>query len=159
MSCNTLFGVGFCAQGTGLGVPFKRTEVSRSSEFSWMFANMSDDVFGENGFGGGASGDEIDRYDINNGSPVDAVVLATSTGHGDDFGIAIEDLEFPAVDTLGTQTNLVRSDIVYYVGTGGGAVFSVGSINWYCSLGWDNYDNDVARLTRNVIKGFLVGQR
>jgi len=32
---------------------------------------------------------------------------------------------------------MIRSDVVYYVGAGGGAVFSVGSINWYCSLAWD----------------------
>lgn len=159
MSCNTLFGVGFCAQGTGPGVPYKRTEESRSPEFSWMFTGVDHDLIGEHGFGGGASGDEIDRYDMENGSPENAVVLATSTGHSDDFGIATEDLNYPALNTLGTQTKLIRSDMVYYVGAGGGAVFSVGSINWYCSLGWDGYDNDVARLTGNIIKGFLSGKR
>lgn len=159
MSCNTLFGVGFCAQGTGLGVPYRRTEASRDPRVSWMFTGIDGDLIGEHGFGGGASGDEIDRYDVENGSPEKALVLATSTGHGDDFGIAIEDLAYPALNTLGTQTNLIRSDVVYYVGAGGGAVFSVGSINWYCSLAWDAYDNNVARLTGNVIKGFLAGKR
>ncbi|KIX08909.1 uncharacterized protein Z518_03566 [Rhinocladiella mackenziei CBS 650.93] len=159
MSCNTLFGVGFCAQGTGPGVPYKRTDASRNPQFSWMFTGVTGDLIGEHGFGGGASGDEIDRYDVRNGSPEDAVILATSTGHSDDFGIATEDLSFPALNTLGTQTNLIRSDVVYYVGAGGGAIFSVGSINWYCSLGWDDYDNDVARFTGNVIKGFLLGKR
>jgi hypothetical protein len=38
---------------------------------------------------------KIDRYDVANGSPADAVVLATSTGHPDDFGIAPEDTTFP----------------------------------------------------------------
>ncbi|KIW81561.1 hypothetical protein Z517_04587 [Fonsecaea pedrosoi CBS 271.37] len=159
MSCNTLFGVGFCAQGTGPGVPYKRTEASRNTQLSWMFAGVDGDIIGEHGFGGGASGDEIDRYDVENGSPEDAIVLATSTGHNDDFGIATEDLNYPALDTLGTQTSLIRSDIVYYVGAGGGGVFSVGSINWYCSLGWDDYDNNVAKLTGNVIRGFLAGKR
>lgn len=159
MSCNTLFGVGFCAQGTGPGVPYKRTEESRSPDLSWMFTGVDHDLIGEHGFGGGASGDEIDRYDVENGSPGNAVVLATSTGHSDDFGIATEDLNYPALNTLGTQTKLIRSDMVYYVGAGGGAVFSVGSINWYCSLGWDGYDNNVARLTGNIIKGFLSGKR
>lgn len=159
MSCNTLFGVGFCAQGTGPGVPYRRTEASRDPRLAWMFTGIKGALIGEHGLGGGASGDEIDRYDVGNGSPEDALTLATSTGHSDDFGIAIEDLSFPALNTLGTQTNLVRSDVVYYVGAGGGAVFSVGSINWYCSLGWDDYDNNVARLTVNVIKGFLAGKR
>ncbi|KAI1771449.1 hypothetical protein F4818DRAFT_204416 [Hypoxylon cercidicola] len=159
MSCNTLFGVGFCAQGTEPGVPYKRTEAARDPALSWMFTGVEGDIIGEKGFGGGASGDEIDRYGVENGSPEDALVLATSTGHSDDFGIAIEDLEFPALNTLGTQTNLIRSDIVYYVGSGGGAVFSVGSINWYCSLAWDAFENNVAKLTGNVIKGFLAGKR
>lgn len=165
-SCNALFGVGFCAQGTGPGVPYRRTEASRDPGLSWMFAGVGGggggvggDLIGERGLGGGASGDEIDRYDVRNGSPEGALTLATSTGHGDEFGIAVEDLSFPALNTLGTQTSLIRSDIVYYVGAGGGAVFSVGSINWYCSLAWDAYDNDVARLTGNVIKGFLAGKR
>ena len=158
MSCNTLFGVGFCAQGTGLGVPFKRTEVSKDPKVSWMFEGVPNDIFGEQGFGGGASGDEIDRFDVRNGSPEGALVLATSTGHNDEFGIAIEDLNYPALDTVGTKTNLIRSDVVYYKTASGGSVFSVGSINWYCSLAWDDYENDVARLTSNVIKGFLAGK-
>ncbi|OAA53120.1 hypothetical protein SPI_09482 [Niveomyces insectorum RCEF 264] len=159
MSCNTLFGIGFCAQGTGMGVPYKLTEAGKDPALSWMLVGVSGDVIGEHGFGGGASGDEIDRFDVANGSPEGALTIATSVGHSDEFGIAIEDLDFPAVNTLGTQTNLIRSDIVYYVGAGGGAVFSVGSINWYCSLAWDGYDNNVARLTGNVIKGFLAGKR
>lgn len=159
MSCNTLFGVGFCAQGTGPGVPYARTEASRDGRLAWMFEGVEGDLIGTCGFGGGASGDEIDRFDVANGSPEGALILATSTGHSDEFGIAIEDLAFPALNTLGTQTDRIRSDIVYYVGAGGGAVFSVGSINWYCSLGWDDYDNNVARLTGNVIRGFLAGKR
>lgn len=159
MSCNTLWGVGFCAQGTGLGVPYKRTEQSKSSHLSWIFEGIEGDLIGEYGFGGGASGDEIDRYDVENGSPEDAVILASSTGHSDEFGIATEDLTYPALNTLGTQTNLIRSDLVYYIAAGGGAVFSVGSINWYCSLAWEAYENNVARLTGNIIKGFLAGRR
>ncbi|KAK3076436.1 hypothetical protein LTS18_013011, partial [Coniosporium uncinatum] len=152
MSCNTLFGVGFSGQGTGPGVPYRRTEASRDPNLSWMFTGVESDLIGEHGFGGGASGDEIDRFDVENGSPESALTLATSIGHSDDYGIAIEDLSYPALNTLGTQTNMIRSDVVYYVGAGGGAVFSVGSINWYCSLAWDGYDNNVARLTGNAIK-------
>ncbi|CAK7236155.1 hypothetical protein SBRCBS47491_009540 [Sporothrix bragantina] len=163
LSCNTLFGIGFCAQGTGLGVPFKRRPESYEPQHEWIFADITSEngeagLFGVQGFGGGASGDEIDRFDVANGSPAAAVVLATSTGHSDDFGIAIEDLSYPALDTLGTQTDRIRSDIVYYKTTGGGAVFSVGSINWYCSMAWDAYDNNVARLTLNIIRGFLAGK-
>ena len=45
--------------------------------------------------------------------------------------------------------------MVYYETDAGGAVFSVGSINWYCSLGWDDYANNVATLTENVLREFM----
>lgn len=62
---------------------------------------------------------------------------------------------FPILKTLGSQTDEIRSDIVYYETDAGGAVFSVGSINWFCSLGYDDYQNNVAQLTGNVIREFL----
>lgn len=154
-SSHGLFGVAFNAEGTGPGVPFKRTEASFSPELAWMFKDIDGDLIGELGLGGGASGDEIDSYDIACGSPVDAVVVATSTGHPDTFGIAPECTTFPILKTLGSQTDEIRSDIVYYETHAGGAVFSVGSINWFCSLGYDDYRNNVAQLTGNVIHEFL----
>ena len=121
-----------------------------------MFEGMSEDgLLGVNGFAGGASGDEIDKCDYTLGSPLNTIVVATSVGHPDDFGIFPEDVEFPMLKTVGTQTNEIRSDITYYVSGGGGAVFSVGSINWFCSLGWNDFDNDVAKLTGNVLKQFV----
>jgi hypothetical protein len=160
-ACNVLFGIGFCAEGTDPGVPYKRSEASKTdANLAWIFEGIGEDeLIGEFGLGGGASGDEIDRFDVANESPANAIVLATSTGHSDGFGIVPEDTFFPILHTLGTQTDLIRSDIVYYVTSGGGAVFSVGSINWFCSLGWDDYKNNVAKLTGNVIHGFLKGKR
>lgn len=155
-AANYLFGVGCAGEGTGPGVAYKRSEASRDKNFAWIFEGIKEEeLLGEQGFGGGASGDEIDKFDLANGSPRNAVVLATSVGHSDEFGIFPEDAGFPILHTLGTQTNEIRSDIVYYETVGGGAVFSVGSINWYCSLGWDGYDNNIARLTMNVLEGFL----
>jgi hypothetical protein len=40
---------------------------------------------------------------------------------------------FPIVNLLGTQTDLIRSDIVYYETSGEGKVFSVVLLSW---LGW-----------------------
>ena len=36
----------------------------------------------------------------------------------------------------------------------GGAVFSVGSIAWAGSLSHDGYDNNVSRVTANVLRRF-----
>lgn len=155
-SSHGLFGVAFNAEGTGPGVPFKRTEASFDPLLAWMFRDIpAGDLIGEFGLGGGASGDEIDSYDIACGSPATATVIATSTGHPDTFGITPECTMFPILKTLGSQTDEIRSDIVYYETDAGGAVFSVGSINWFCSLGYDDYHNNVAQLTGNVIREFL----
>ena len=155
-ACNYLFGLGCCGEGTGDGVPYKRTEASKDPKLAWMFEGIGEgELLGEHGFGGGASGDEIDKFDLGNGSPANCIVLASSTGHSDHFGAFPEDLVFPITKTLGSQTDEIRSDIVYYETSGGGAVFSVGSINWYCSLGWDGYKNNIAKLTENVLRGFL----
>lgn len=154
-SPNVLFGVGTAGEGTGPGVPYERTAISKSAPYSWMFEGIESDLIGVEGFGGGASGDEIDKFDILNGSPSNAIVLATSTGHSDEFGIFPEDCGFPLRNTCGTQTKEIRSDMVHYRTKAGGTIFSVGSINWLCSLGWQGFDNDVARLTSNVLYHLL----
>jgi hypothetical protein len=117
-----------------------------------MFRDIPEgELLGENSLGalgGGASADEIDRMDCTYGSPSNIVVVASSIGHPDTFGLFPEDPGFPMMNTLGTQTDLTRSDITYYKTSGGGAVFSVGSISWCCALGWDSYRNNIALLTR-----------
>jgi hypothetical protein len=156
-AANYLLGVGCCGEGTGPGVAYKRT-ANLNASLSWLFDGIpEDELIGEHGFGGGASGDEIDRMDHEYGSPLNSIVVASSVGHPDWFGLFPEDVGFPMINTLGTQTDLIRSDIVYYETAAGGRVFSVGSINWYCSLGWKGYQNHVARLTRNVVREFAKG--
>jgi len=49
----------------------------------------------------------------------------------------------------------VRADVVLMDHPGAGSVFSVGSICWAGAMGWNDYDNDVARLTSNVLRRFL----
>ncbi|KXT06157.1 hypothetical protein AC578_1297 [Pseudocercospora eumusae] len=156
----TLFGVGADACGSGPGVPYRfEKTILRDPNFSWLFVGLDtkseEVIIGRQGFGGGASGDEIDRLDYDLGTPENAVLLATSTGHDESFCLFNEEVMFPLVNTLGPQTDRVRSDMVIYETNAGGAVFSVGSINWYCSLGWDGYQNDVAIVTWNVLKEFL----
>lgn len=167
----SLLGVGSCACGSGAGVPYRfvnQITESRDSTWAWLLDGLEPEetrgeggnvvdglVIGTRGFGGGASGDEIDRMDVGLGTPVNTVLLATSTGHDDSFGVFNEEMMFPMVDTVGTKCDKVRSDMVVYETCGGGSVFSVGSINWYCSLGWDKYDNNVARITWNVLRWFI----
>lgn len=154
---NYLFGIGPCAFGTGLGVPYRANpRYASDPEFAWLFDGIGpNDPIGEYGFGGGASGDEIDRLDYELGSPSNTILLASSQQHDDSFGLFNEDQMFPMVNTLGSNCDRVRSDLVYYETAGGGAVFAVGSINWYSSLAWEGYENNVARMTGNVLREFL----
>ena len=49
----------------------------------------------------------------------------------------------------------VRADITFFETPSGGAVFSTGSISYAGSLSPNDYQNDIARLTGNVLKRFL----
>jgi N,N-dimethylformamidase len=53
---------------------------------------------------------------------------------------------------------LVRVDMVYFEYPNGGAVFSTGSIAWCGSLSYNNYDNNVSRVTDNVLRQFVTGE-
>ena len=58
----------------------------------------------------------------------------------------------PTID--GTNNANVRADMVYYSTQKGGGVFSVGSINWLGSLSHNDYDNNVSKITENVLREF-----
>ncbi len=49
----------------------------------------------------------------------------------------------------------MRADLTYFETPEGGAVFSTGSIDWTASLSHNGYDNNVARITGNVLQRFL----
>lgn len=167
----SLFGIGSCACGIGPGVPYRLVDhvtSSSSSAWTWLIDGLKSEtsndergnalegfLIGTEGFGGGASGDEMDRMDLRLGTPINTVLLASSTGHDDSFGVFNEEIMFPMINTVGTKCDKVRSDMVMYETCGGGSVFSVGSINWYGSLGWNKYENNVARITWNVLKEFM----
>ena len=51
---------------------------------------------------------------------------------------------------------LVRADMVIFETPQAGAVFSVGSISWFGALARNDYDNDVAKITENVLRRFLI---
>jgi N,N-dimethylformamidase len=55
----------------------------------------------------------------------------------------------------GTQHPLVRCDMVYFTTPQHGAVFSPSSIAWGSALPWNNFDNSVSRIMKNVIDAFV----
>ena len=112
-----------------------------------------DGIIGAHGTqGGGAAGEEIDRFDVALGSPPHALVIASSERHKPGMLRVKEEVHMatpPHADPA------VRADLVFFETAAGGAVFSTGSISYAGSLSTNGYDNDIARLTRNVLERFL----
>ena len=102
--------------------------------------------------GGGAAGEEIDRYDVGLGSPEHAIVVASSEDHKPGMLRAKEEFH---MTVQVTPSGSVRSDITFFETPSGGAVFSTGSISYAGSLSINEYTNDIARLTGNVLTRFL----
>ncbi len=152
---NKLAGIGFSSQGTFWGDPYRRA--SRDNQHAWVFDGVKNELFGGEGFsGGGAAGFELDRLDYRLGSPLNSVVLATSEGHDRKNFVVVHEERLGFDNTINGQTleQLIRADMVYVEKPEGGAVFSVGSITYCGSLPSKNYDNDVSRLTFNVLNRF-----
>ena len=150
---NQLVGVGFTAMGFERAVSYRRGAASRASRAAWIFDGVTGEDIGTAGLGGGAAGQEIDRYDPALGSPAHALVLASATAFGSDMRRTKE--EFEAVVTAPSPDPLVRADVVFFETPAGGAVFSVGSISWFGALAHNSYDNDIARITANVVRRFV----
>jgi N,N-dimethylformamidase len=151
---NELVGVGFAAQGFGKAVHYDVNPASRTSRAAWIWDGVIDDEgrIGTSGLGGGAAGQELDRYDTRLGSPAHAVVLASATEFGPDMVRTKE--EFEGSVEYPTPDPYVRADIVFYETPNGGAVFSVGSISWFGALARNGFDNDIAHMTANVVRRF-----
>ena len=151
-----LAGVGFSAQGRFEGSCYRRLPDSYAADLAWIFDGVEGEVIGDFGFsGGGAAGFELDRADPLLGTPPNTRILCRSEGHQAHFGVTPEDVLTPRENLMSNAPDpLIRSDMVYFETAMGGAVFSVGSITFCGSLPWNNFDNQVSRLIRNVVTRF-----
>ena len=109
---NEICGIGFAAQGFEKATYFARDPGADSSRAAWILEGVSGERIGTSGLGGGAAGQEVDRYDVRLGSPGHAVVLASATTFGPDMLRTKEEFEgsvfFPTPDPM------VRADMVFY---------------------------------------------
>ncbi|MCV7059454.1 N,N-dimethylformamidase beta subunit domain protein [Mycolicibacterium vaccae] len=155
---HTWIGAGHTAETSGTGRPYRRTEQSYDPEVSFVFEGVDGDTIGDipclvNSHG--AAGFEFDRADTAVGSPVETVILATADGFDDDAQGTIEDVLLSDSMQGGTQSPLVRADMTLLKYPAGGAVFAVSSIAWSGCLSYNGYDNDVSRITRNVLEAYV----
>lgn len=151
-----LTGVGFTAQGSGPAVSYRRNPDSFDPRAAFIFDGVGEDEpIGDFGLVlGGAAGHEVDRSDVALGTAPDALVLATATGLSDLYQHCVEEMFTTDPKQGGTVNPDVRAEMVYTKGPSGGAVFSVGSITWCGALSHDGYDNNVSRITGNVLRRF-----
>ena len=154
----TLVGVGFTAQGFDRNSPFRRMPGSFDPRAAFIFEGLDEDaLIGEHPslvLDVGAAGSELDRVDYALGSPAHTLILATSFGHSDAYQQVVEEVNTSDSRQGGTENVLVKADMAYLEYPNGGAVFSTSSIAWSGSLSHNGYDNDVSRITENVLKRF-----
>ena len=86
------------------------------------------------------------------------LILAQSFGHSDAYQQVVEEVNTSDSRQGGTVNPLVHADLAYLEHPNGGAVFSTGSIAWCGSLSYNNYTNNVSKLTENVLRRFASDQ-
>jgi len=155
-SPNHLVGVGFTAQGFDVSSYYRRAPGAGDPRAAFILEGVDDEILGDFGLtGGGASGMELDRHDFSLGSPPHSLVIARSERQTEAHVHVVEDLLFNHMGTTGDVNEKVHADLVFFETPNGGAVFSVGSIAYSGALPWNDYDNNISRLTLNVLRRFM----
>ena len=154
-----LVGVGFTAQGFDHSSYYRRRPGAEDARAAWIFEGVAGETFGDYGlYGGGAAGVELDCADAALGTPPHALVLASSENHTDSYLHVNEMIGHLYAAIGGTENPKVRADMVFFETGNGGAVWSSGSIAWVSALPCAQFDNDVARITGNVVRRFCAAE-
>jgi N,N-dimethylformamidase len=152
---NAIAGVGFISQGFDHCSYYRRQAGADDPRAAFAMAVVDDTIIGDFGIlQGGAAGLEIDSADRRLGTPPHALILATSENHSNTYELVPEEVAIPHGASNAPQNRDVHADMVFFETPNGGAVWSSGSIAYAGSLSWNGYDNNVARLTTNVLRRF-----
>ena len=155
-----VFGVEMSAMVFNGSSAYRRLESCNDPRAVWIFEGTREgEVFGDYGVDrvcGGVVGFEIDRYDPGSGAPRHTLHLATAEPlketieyvHLSSLPLSVS-YQPPKVEVSG------GADMVFFETQNGGAVFSTGSIAWFSSTLENEFNNDVATISRNVIERFL----
>ncbi|AMJ59750.1 N,N-dimethylformamidase beta subunit family domain-containing protein [Bosea sp. PAMC 26642] len=153
-----LVGVGFSTQGDYKGFPYSFLDGILDPRVAFMREGLTDEarpggILGERGLmGGGAAGHELDRADTRLGTPAHAIIVGSAVLDDPSYQPVNEerfDHTWPEA-----REKIIRSDLTFFETANGGAVFSVGSMNFIGALPIDGYENVAARLVTNVIRRF-----
>ncbi len=156
----SIVGVGFSTQGEYAGYPYTFGSGILDPRVAFLREGMEEiaqpgSVFGERGFmGGGAGGHELDRADISLGTPHHAIVLATCIVPDETYTMVNEERYDHTYWPHKSREDIARGDIVFFEAPNGGAVLSVGSMNYIGAMPVDGYTCPAARLVLNAIRRF-----
>lgn len=124
---------------------------AKNPRAAFIFNGVKSEIIGDYGTHfGGAAGDEIDRFDLKAGTPAHTLHLAKS----DDIPVPQWATTEQAVQMRAAYESSQFASIVFFETPSGGAVFSVGSMAYIGALNHNNCDNDISRITRNVLRRF-----
>src|SRR5579872_1850531 len=153
---NVMAGVGFIAQGFDFSSYYRRAADADNPRARFIFEGVPDEIIGDFGLvGGGAAGIELDCITTDLGSPTNMLRLATSEGHSGLMLLVNEEFGPVPPNLGGDQNDRVRADLAFSETAAGGALFAASSIAWCGSLSHNDYDNNVSRITENVLRRFL----
>jgi N,N-dimethylformamidase len=139
---------------------YTKTEQAKDPRASWIFDGTTEgDVFGAYGIDrvrGGAGGFEVDAINFSKGTPRNILVLAEAADYpGTVEDVLLHQLPLSVVYHPSEGEPITKAHMTFFETPKGGAVFTTGSIVWMGSTLENNYDNDVAIITKNVIDRFL----
>ena len=153
-----LVGIGFAAQGSFVGNPFRR--VNFDEKFFWVFNGVeNDENIGAVGFSGnGAAGYELDRVDpLLAGGALSERIIILAQSYGHSFMLIPEEQLTHQTNMQGVEeAETKRADMVYFELENGAKIFSVGSITFCGCLPVNNFENNVSKLLHNVLSRFLM---
>jgi len=133
-------------------VPYERLPGSYHPRAGFIFDGVNAKLLGDFGIiGGGAAGQETDAVDYDGGTPSHALHLARSR----EFPWPLLGPDGLTAEEYRDNVCMPRADMVFFEGPRGGAVFSVGSMAWVGALSHESYENDISRITENVLRRFL----
>ena len=135
-------GVSTASMGFDVARPFERLPASTHPDVEFIFSGIESETIGAHGPHGGVVFQEWDNA-YGSSAEQAPIVLARSTGHS------------VATRWFGAVKRRNHAEMTFASNRAGGAIFSASSMGWALALQTNGGDNDVARITSNVVGRFL----
>ncbi|USJ27687.1 LamG domain-containing protein [Ensifer adhaerens] len=151
-----LLGVGMISEGFETSAPYRKMPDAYHRTVEWITDGIEGEIIGDAGLAyGAAAGIELDRYDLNLGTPPHTKIVASSGGHSDNYVLVTEEILYAHAGMVGSIDYRIRADMTYYTSWNNGAVFSTGSIAFGQALPANNFNNSASKVMKNVVDAFI----